>query len=324
MCTMSNKSAVMLKNGLEPLLDSLSKNKSFFLLGAGASADLVPFTKGFESQIKQKYWESGVYDIVDLPRDQIGERIIGPLNYATNSVQEALTNRIPPAFVSAVVAQQMVPSSIEYCPNYEILNYGSSPKYIFNMNTDGIAKRVCKNHFVIEPHGFVPYEFIRTPEYERHLEVLLLYTDMRTYRIPDLLLPQPEPKDITGRKEYLIAERWFPHISCFVVIGYSFGKFKGSYDDIETFEFFRYLLRRIPKPIIVIDPYPESTLGLIQDATHIRDSYEIPAFWDCMSRAILDVIQTYQLRYFAELKPLKKEIIYRYDELSESKRSLYK
>ena len=321
---MSNKDSVLLKNGLEPLLSSLAKQKSFFLLGAGASAGLVPFTPEFSSQIKDRFLKHGSYDVVSLPRDEIGERIVGPLNNAPYSIQDELLNSIPSAFITASILKQMVPASLGYCHNYEILNYGSTPKFIFNMNTDGVAKKICKCHYVLEPHGSIPYDLIHSTKYNQHLEDLLLYTKLRTYRIPSLLLPQPEPKNITVRKEYLITERLFPDISCFVVIGYSFGKFKDSLDDIETFDYFRYLLRKFPKPIVVIAPHPETTSSLIQDATHITDSYSIPVFWDCLSRAIICVIHENQLRRFIELKCHKKEIIYRYDELSEEKRSLFK
>lgn len=301
----------------EPLLGALETRYSFFLLGAGASAGMVPFTKDFSDSIKKGFLDYGVFSTNQINRDQTSTRVLGDIDPEPKTINDELMNRIYNNYTLAKVMKEMVPKRVEKCfSNYHIFNYSTArPLILFNMNTDGIAKRICKGHFLIEAHGFIPYNLVHSKFYDQHLDDLLLYPDLRTFNIPGLLLPQSEPKDITNRKEYLLVEHWFSKVPCFVVIGYSFGKHKGSIDDLETFEFFRRLLRKYPKQVIIIDPYPEVIAATIQDATHLRQVITISALWNHLSSALIDTALRSHCSNILELKSLKKETIYRYDEL---------
>jgi hypothetical protein len=304
----------------EPILEALETRYSFFLLGAGASAGIVPFTRDFRHTIEKDFLNHGGFSANTISRDQVGNRILGDFKTEPSSIKDEIMNRVPQEYIRAKTIQEMVPKKIEkHSHNYRIFNCSTTnPLILFNMNTDGVAKRICKGHCILEPHGFIPYQLVNSDFYNQHLSDLLFYPWLRTFIIPELLLPQSEPKGITNRTEYLKAERWFQYATCFVIIGYSFGKYKDSIDDLETFEFFRYLLRKHPKPVIIIDPNPKWVAAIIQDSTLLREVITIPVLWNHLSSALMEIALRNHCSNILALKSLKKEVKYRYDELCDA------
>src|SRR5258708_10767600 len=89
------------------------------------------------------------------------------------------------------------------------------------------------------------------------------------------------------RQEYSIARRYLASSGdSFLSIGYSFGRtLSGTIDDVESFEFFRDILKRCPRRVVVLDPQPEHVAGLFEDALRQR-VYACRLYWDCLASAI--------------------------------------
>lgn len=134
-------------------------------------------------------------------------------------------------------------------------------------------------------------------------------------RIPGVLLPQPEPKDITAQKCYQEAARLFPLAQWVVFIGYSFGTFHNTIDDIRTFKYIRKLLRTNPKPVVVIDPNPEMVVGLIQEGMEHEQVFSISAYWNYLSQALIETISLPKYKNPTNLFTIGSKVWYRYNEL---------
>jgi len=185
------------------------------------------------------------------------------------------------------------------------------------MNVDGIAATYCIGHYLLEPHGRVPTKLVRSPLWEELIDALLEF-GFKAPEIPGLLLPQPEPIHITSHSAYLHAVSLFEAAKFVVFIGYSFGLFRDSFDDFDTFEFFRDLLRRCPKEVLVLSPNPEFVGNAIEHASGQIKVHFLPLYWNHLYRAIKEIRYTYWTNSFTKLSNLTEEILYRHDELKDS------
>jgi len=182
------------------------------------------------------------------------------------------------------------------------------------MNVDGLAARYCTGHYLLEPHGRVPIKLIHSPIWEAHIDDLLWF-GFKALEIPGLLLPQQEPIHITSRESYKKAILLFPHAAFIVFIGYSFGLFNETFDDLETFEFFRDLLRYSSKEVVVLCPDPEFIGNAIQESACLLKIHLVNLYWNHLCQAIKEVIFFYRCKQFQKLKSLINIILYRHDQL---------
>lgn len=128
-------------------------------------------------------------------------------------------------------------------------------------------------------------------------KILDLFSETSEVLFDNPFLPQPENFNITNRSAYKKAEILFPRAHYCIFIGYSFGKQANSIDDSQTFDFLTTtLLRKHPKPIIIIDPKAEEMAGIIKEAIHQKAVYPIRAYWDLLARAIMESNGYYKLK----------------------------
>ena len=132
--------------------------------------------------------------------------------------------------------------------------------------------------------------FARSAFYE-HPDFALFFRAATDYGLllpnfSGIWLPRPEPKWITRRHQYDLARSYLMQRGRFLLlVGYSFGRQpSGGIDDRESFEFFREILKRFPRRIVVVDPFPDHVAGLFEDALHQR-IYACSLYWDCLAKA---------------------------------------
>jgi len=244
----------------------------------------------------------------------------------------------PPHRVHGIILQCLSPQTYQE-PAYQYLVFSLFPtSVIFNLNIDGLAKKYCgRKHEVLNAHGNIPlgvhseqfnllikdhyigdmpteaakkivYNVLQSLSWDLFIDNIGKHTSSifdimlslsELSEIP--FLPQREDHTITKRIAYRRAEISFPKMSHCIVIGYSFGRQANSIDDIWTFDFLTKMLRKYPKPVIIIDPKPENIAGIIQDAIKQKSVYPISAYWDLLARAIIESNGYYGLKTGAAL-----------------------
>ncbi len=166
-------------------------------------------------------------------------------------------------------------------PNYRIFGYVQPPAMLFDFNNDALLANYCEPpHIVLNPHGTIDRRFIEHPEFDLFFHAATEY-GLLLPNFSQIWLPRPEPKWITRRQQYNLARCYLTQRGQFLLlIGYSFGhQPSGSIDDTESFEFFREILQRFPRRIVVVDPSPEHVAGLFEDALRQR-IYACKLYWD--------------------------------------------
>jgi len=221
--------------------------------------------------------------------------------------------------INAMVLQQLAPATRSpLVDQYGVFLLAAKPSTFFNMNVDGLAGQYCLGHYVLEPHGRIPPALVRSPKWNEIIHILLEF-GFSPPQIPGVLLPLPEPVTVTSRAAYSTARRLFSLGQYLVIIGYSFGKLSqiDTFDDVETFEFFRELLRHSNKTVLVLSPEPAFVGFLCREAMQRSSVHELPLYWDHLSAAISSVLRDSGQRDFLSLSGMTSEVLYRYDQLCE-------
>ncbi len=260
-----------------------------------------------------------MYPVELMESDPVFERVIGDPTEGTDPITAALLRHLFPSAVHAMVLQQLAPPPrSQLVDQYGLFLLAAKPSTFFNMNVDGLAKQYGLGHYVLEPHGRVPAALVRSPRWDELIDILLEF-GFPAPQIPGVLLPQPEPVAVTSRAAYSAARRLFSLGRYFVIIGYSFGKSPqlDTFDDVETFEFFRELLRHCDKTVLVLSPEPAFVGFLCREAMQRSSVHELPLYWDYLSATISSVLRDSGQGDFLSLSGMASEILYRYDQLCE-------
>lgn len=321
------------KDTLSLLFEAFEKPCSFYVLGAGASAGIVPTTPELKQGILERYHSFGLFLAEPCLPDDVFYRVIGDpdkpsTSFTTSRIDDeliarCLVKRLPPSAVHAMVIKYLTPipeKIIENAHAYEIFLFIKKPSTIFCMNVDGLTRRYCNGHNVLELHGSVPANFTLHPVWDEIINDSLEFR-IRPPQIPGLILPQPEPSNITSLPKYDEAVYRLRTAEFVVFIGYSFAFFDKtqSFDDLETFEFFRYELRKYyRKKVLILDPNPEFIGNAIEEAARVKVQ-QLPFYWNHLCQAIKEEIFSHGCRQFQEMKSLINKIIYRHDQLREEK-----
>lgn len=308
------------QKGLSLLLDAFGCSYSFYVLGAGASAGIVPMTAQLKKNIVDRFISFGSFPAETFEHDEIFLRVIGDSDNFENFLTSAKLKHLYPSAVHAMVIRELTrPKYIKEAHAYEIFLLIKKPSTIFNLNVDGLAEIYCLGHYLLEPHGRVPIDLVQSPFWEEYIDALLDF-GFDIFEIPSLILPRPEPHHVTSQPVYSKATSLIKSARFVVFIGYSFGYFNksNSFDDSETFEFFRDILRYYKnhrKDILIISPSPEITGSAIEEAVRSLNVCTIPVYWNHLCQAIKETVYKYKLRQFRNLKPLIGKILYRHDQL---------
>lgn len=304
--------------GIYHLLSVMHRPSPFWLVGAGASARVVPIGVDLQEAVLDPFVHCGVFGVTPTDRDPTVRRIVhnpAALNFDHPYGREFVTH-VPQAYVAAKLAQLLSPEPPQRpMPEYALLASAQCPSTFFVMNLDGLAIHYLgSRHHVLEPHGRIPSELVRSEAWSRWIECTLHYGG------PDLkdesyVLPQSEPRTITGTKAYERAIPLFALGEDLVVLGYSFGKFQGRIDDSETFEYIVDLARWRRKRLLVIDRQPSEVLCRIQDAARLDHVESLEADWDCVAAALLEESRGVLPRPSATHAEFYSKVLYRHDVL---------
>lgn len=169
-------------------------------------------------------------------------------------------------------------------PQYAVFDMVGRPATIFNFNLDKLASIYCGHiHIVLTPHGSYDQLWIEGANYEEARESTTIYGIVLPHLTPKLL-PSPEPAYITQRPAYKIARGLFKFAPAMLMIGYSFARYANAFDDYESLEYFVELLKRHPKPVFVLSPYPEELVDILQQRLSSYNVYGFPLRWEVFSR----------------------------------------
>lgn len=291
-------------------LNEAFKYQSFYIIGAGASAGLIPMTHEQGRTIFNRYFEFGVFSINEGLLDEGAKRLLGSMQYSEDQITSELVNRLNPGAVRAIAMQLMTPgSNIVRTPyQYIVFKLAKEKSVVFSLNVDSLVIKYCDSHYVFYPHGKLNPALMQSSSWNEIIDICLNYP-LEPPKISNLLLPQKEPDGITNGRQYRACKRLFPYMKYIVLIGYSFGFDGNELDDWETFDFFKNLLKSDKKPIIVIDPFRSKEIAeMLREEFKNKKVYEISAYWEYLSQA--KIIFEQKKILFPHDKNLSKQNIY--------------
>ena len=205
---------------------------------------------------------------------------------------------------------------------YSIFSVVGSPATIFNFNLDGLAARYCaRRHIVLEPHGTIDRFYFEDPDRYRYaLESVTAYdVTLPTYR--SKVLPSPELSGTVETAPYRRARSLFSQAPGVVIVGYSFANMNGVPDDAESWEYFVDLLKRHPKPVFVLDPFPHRIAELLCQAAHAHRAIGLEVRWEEFATVLISSAGPGKRLRANFTETEIRQILYRYDcEVGDKKR----
>lgn len=96
---------------LRLLFQALGMMYTFYLLGAGASAGVVPLTRELKKAVVTRYRAFGMYPGELMQPDPVFERVIGDPSEGTDIITAALLRHLFPSALHAMVLQQLAPQT---------------------------------------------------------------------------------------------------------------------------------------------------------------------------------------------------------------------
>ncbi len=223
---------VTLTSPLQTLLTALEAPGSCFVLGAGASAPIVPLAAQLGSRVKKDLLAIGSFPASPIPRDVISDRVLGsartridPNDHASAVQEEIIARHLSPAAVHAATVALLRPEAPIYAPpQYQVFGLSRYSHSLINYNNDGLADRYCSQHTVINIHGTSLSSDDRTRfGWDSLVGKLQTFPELRGIEIPGLLLPQREPVEIAITNKYRIVRRLLRTARRVILVGYSFG-----------------------------------------------------------------------------------------------------
>jgi len=272
----------------------MRRPKGFYILGAGTSARLVPFTTELRDKIKDAYWSLGGFPATLALHTHLFNRIVegyrggGFWDTPEIALQHITTGTLE-LLVQRYLAHSLRP---EVPPQYQILRCVGAPSLFFSFNLDGLAKAYLGDiHVVLEPHGAVDREWTDSPHFKDFLRWTL---DIELPHLHPKLLPGPEPASITETTPYLRARSWLRQAPSATLIGYSFGKNRSGRDDAESFEYVIEHLRATSCVVFVVGPDPLELAALIEERLHAKRVFPVSLYWDVFTQAAASLTRSGQ------------------------------
>ena len=201
----------MTVESLKLILWAMSHPGTVYILGAGASYGLIPFTPpGLRRIMAAEFHIPGIYSIERPIATNLYRRVMAGGGRASD-VSEALFRQTisDPALRFLFQRAMWRPMGKDVPANYRVFQL-VAPSVLFSFNLDGMAKFYCGNrHIVFEPHGTIDSERFASGIYGDLLDATIAYDLV----LPDIrykLLPGPEPSCITRRFAYRALPRSRP------------------------------------------------------------------------------------------------------------------
>ncbi len=270
------------------LIEALGSARPFVIVGAGASAPIVPLTDRLQKAVREELFAVGSYpggsfgDVVPA-HNVLFDRIFP--NFQARTLEDHLLHfqrsRLELIFQKVLTAPltQRVPFQ------YSIFNLLSSRTVLFNYNLDWQAS-VYNGYYlrVMTPHGSVDREWTATGDWIKNRAASL------DFKLPSLrykCLPGPEPSSVTSRPPFLSARRALQQATALVLIGYSFALNRfGKLDDAESFEYVIDAQNHSDCPVIVVNDRPTFLVDRLRDRFKSKRVKLIQIRWDYFSEGV--------------------------------------
>jgi hypothetical protein len=266
-----------------------ARHLSLYILGAGASLPTISNRLG--DRIREEVQALGILDgsvhvpsalkEALLPEDiQLEIQAFRSGEISQNEYIAHTPNEVIEAILSRIITVRAVGQP----PQYAVFDR-FAPSVVFNFNNDNLTDRIDPRHFLLRPHGAIPASFVQSVAFDdalRHLAIPTCFPGWLDYQ-----RPLPEPTDITSRWTYRTLADRFASLHAAVIIGYSFGvQSTGMINDAESFEMLTDMLRWRPRPVLVVDPYPDRVADTIASAVH-RNVSVVRCKWNVLAEFIL-------------------------------------
>jgi hypothetical protein len=201
---------------VRPVLDALSSTNLFVVCGSGLPIPIIEGMAGMPRRLRRarhrqiRFFLPGVASrsplrdrVWDVPRynPNVADQPSLPLREREELRKDSGLAGDPDELVDALFRQELYRKLEALAPaNYRVFDYVSSPATIFDFNCDGLLGNYCSlRHIVIKPHGQID----RIWGHPGSLNFLCAAAS--GYRLPNstkLILPGPEPANITAMPEY--------------------------------------------------------------------------------------------------------------------------
>jgi len=259
------------------------------VLGAGASLPTISNRLG--ERIVHEIRGLGIFDGSAHPPSALKDALlpydikfeIEAFRSGEISLNEYVSHT-PNEAIEAILARLITVPAVGRPPQYRVFDW-FAPSVLFNFNNDNLADGVEHRHILLRPHGAILASFVHSSAVRDALYHLAIPTDFPGWL--DYHRPLPEPMHITSKWPYRLLLDRFSSLQAAVVIGYSFGEqTAGTLQDRESFEMLTDLLRWRPRPILIVDPYPERVADRIASAVH-RNVSQLRCRWNVLAEFIL-------------------------------------
>lgn len=277
---------------LQTLLLALEEPASCFVLGAGASAPIVPLAAQLGSYVRKRLLSVGSFPATPIARDMIADRILGPVPetfYQSDDVsaieEDLVARHLSPAAVhAAAVAQLRPPAPLDSPPQYAVFSLSRYRLSLINFNADGLADHFCGAHRVINVHGTSLSAAQRaTLAWEELINILQELSTVRSIAVPGLLLPQIEPQEIAMTTSYSAARQSLQNARRLILVGYSFG----DMDDVIAYAMITSAIRVWRIETVVAIPDALDLAGRMAEASQSDSVVPLSVYWDKLSAAII-------------------------------------
>ncbi|MBW7974593.1 hypothetical protein [Bradyrhizobium sp. BR 10289] len=295
---------------LEELLWHFRHSRGLFLLGAGASAGIVPFGQRFMAAPSLDFLEKWTaLSASRAKQDLLTRRSIefampsllarrGELGFDLE-MSKAILSHMPNGVASFHQVHELAKARLNQrrddlrYRNYGIFEFFPSTT-LLNYNLDGIADDICGGHHQVIPvHGSVKVH-LGAPDIARVLQSVRDFGFEIEFE--DLLLCVPEPNfGKPGHQELVarLAPMWGFEPDFVAICGYSFASTDPTshlkHDDHESLRLFVDRFRDYDGRIYVLNP-DRSIAEMIEARLKSRNVIWVPQKWNVLAAAMMDRI----------------------------------
>ena len=314
---------------LHRLLQAMTSIRPLFVLGAGASAPLVPTIAMLRARVMERLRKALPIARPVLARNSLHETVLPPgvTDPAIDPtfIQLLATNGLTRYSLETLVHTELTPPQLDEAPpNYAIFNLVPPGAGILNYNTDGLATRFCgKRHHVLAVHGTVDPSFTEAlalheiTQLREFLELTQAFGSNEEFNVRPrtaFLYPEPEPDGFLGDPQHSPLGGILTSPDAVVIVGYTFGKTEHGFSDAASYAHFVEVTRGLQRPLVVVDPSGHDLAGSFGDATENANVTLVPAYWNHLSASILDVVGRYCLSGLAAVHDYVHVVLRRYDQ----------
>ena len=282
------RSALATVRAIEEFLALASLDNCVFLLGAGASAPLVPVLSELLKHLKADIEQHVSFGPAFGRSSELVDTLASPVEKADGLLQSCGAPTLETLIQLNLRPRLSAPGPP---PQYEFFDLTPNKAVIATLNNDGLAPRYCGGREVIELHGRVDERFCEAV-LRIGLEEVLYWTQEGIELAPRCVwYPLPEPDWIANTETMGRFRECLLTAGSVIVIGYSFGMSPGgSFNDRVTNRLFWETLRHRPEvPVAVVNPSGYELVGALREDLKRRHLPWIPYQWDRLAAAVLEI-----------------------------------